>query len=55
MLTAIHKQKTRQSNMNTLKIKGDWDITRSKLNWAFAKAMLFFATAAVEGGKGTRR
>jgi hypothetical protein len=30
-LTAIHERKKEQSIMNTLEIKGDWNITKGKL------------------------
>jgi uncharacterized protein YjbJ (UPF0337 family) len=36
-LTAIHKQNTKQSTMNTLEIKGDWNITKGKLKQKWAK------------------
>ena len=36
-LTAIHKRKTEQSTMNTLEIKGDWNITKGKLKQKWAK------------------
>jgi uncharacterized protein YjbJ (UPF0337 family) len=36
-LTVIHKRKTKQSIMNTLKIKGDWNITKGKLKQKWAK------------------
>jgi uncharacterized protein YjbJ (UPF0337 family) len=36
-LTAIHKRKTKQSTMNKLEIKGDWNITKGKLKQKWAK------------------
>ena len=36
-LTANYKQKTKQSIMNKLEIKGDWNITKGKLKQKWAK------------------
>jgi uncharacterized protein YjbJ (UPF0337 family) len=36
-LTAIWKRKTEPSTMNTLEIKGDWNITKGKLKQKWAK------------------
>jgi len=36
-LTAIHKQQAKQSIMNKLEIKGDWNITKGKLKQKWAK------------------
>jgi uncharacterized protein YjbJ (UPF0337 family) len=37
MLTANNKQKTKQCIMNTLEVKGDWNITKGKLKQKWAK------------------
>jgi uncharacterized protein YjbJ (UPF0337 family) len=35
-LAAIHKRKEEQHTMNTLEIKGDWNITKGKLKQKWA-------------------